>query len=85
MNCSAGGEGATAREVLRHKSVKEVVMVDIDKVGVHGLRNELNPSHSRACCQINTAEALCTTADLAHVSFQPLVEVLRYLNTCAPL
>ena len=29
--CS-GGEGATAREVLRHKSVEEVVMVDIDKV-----------------------------------------------------
>ncbi|WP_460173699.1 polyamine aminopropyltransferase [Vulcanisaeta sp. JCM 14467] len=25
-----GGEGATAREVLRHKSVEEVVMVDID-------------------------------------------------------
>lgn len=28
----AGGEGATAREVLRHKSVEKVVMVDIDKV-----------------------------------------------------
>ncbi|EFJ44354.1 hypothetical protein VOLCADRAFT_76291 [Volvox carteri f. nagariensis] len=27
-----GGEGATAREVLRHRSVEEVVMVDIDKV-----------------------------------------------------
>jgi thermospermine synthase len=27
-----GGEGATAREVLRHKSVEHVVMVDIDKV-----------------------------------------------------
>ena len=26
-----GGEGATAREVLRHKSVKKVVMVDIDE------------------------------------------------------
>lgn len=31
MPC-AGGEGATAREVLRHKSVEKVVMVDIDKV-----------------------------------------------------
>jgi hypothetical protein len=29
----AGGEGATAREVLRHKSVEKLVMVDIDKVG----------------------------------------------------
>lgn len=27
-----GGEGATAREVLRHKSVEKVVMVDIDEV-----------------------------------------------------
>ncbi len=27
-----GGEGATAREVLRHKTVEQVVMVDIDKV-----------------------------------------------------
>lgn len=26
-----GGEGATAREILRHKSVEEVVMVDIDE------------------------------------------------------
>ena len=30
---AAGGEGATAREVLRHKSVTKLVMVDIDKVG----------------------------------------------------
>lgn len=29
----AGGEGATAREVLRHKTVEKLVMVDIDKVG----------------------------------------------------
>eukprot|EP00201_Polytomella_parva_P001359 CAMPEP_0175084484 /NCGR_PEP_ID=MMETSP0052_2-20121109/28086_1 /TAXON_ID=51329 ORGANISM="Polytomella parva, Strain SAG 63-3" /NCGR_SAMPLE_ID=MMETSP0052_2 /ASSEMBLY_ACC=CAM_ASM_000194 /LENGTH=315 /DNA_ID=CAMNT_0016356295 /DNA_START=14 /DNA_END=961 /DNA_ORIENTATION=- len=27
-----GGEGATAREILRHKSVEKIVMVDIDKV-----------------------------------------------------
>jgi len=26
-----GGEGATAREVLKHRSVEEVVMVDIDE------------------------------------------------------
>lgn len=29
---AGGGEGATARECLRHKSVEKVVMVDIDKV-----------------------------------------------------
>ena len=27
-----GGEGATARECLRHKTVEKVIMVDIDKV-----------------------------------------------------
>lgn len=30
---AGGGEGATAREALRHRSVERVVMVDIDKVG----------------------------------------------------
>lgn len=29
---AGGGEGATVREVLRHKTVEKVVMVDIDKV-----------------------------------------------------
>ena len=29
---AGGGEGATAREVLRHRCVERVVMVDIDKV-----------------------------------------------------
>ena len=29
---AGGGEGATAREALRHRSVEKVVMVDIDKV-----------------------------------------------------
>lgn len=28
----SGGEGATAREVLKHKSVEQVVMADIDRV-----------------------------------------------------
>ena len=31
----AGGEGATAREVLRHKTVERCVMVDIDQVSPH--------------------------------------------------
>ena len=29
---SGGGEGATAREVLRHRGVERVIMVDIDEV-----------------------------------------------------
>lgn len=27
-----GGEGSTAREILRHKTVEKVVMCDIDEV-----------------------------------------------------
>ena len=27
-----GGEGSTAREILRHKTVQKVVMCDIDEV-----------------------------------------------------
>ena len=30
---AGGGEGATAREALRHRSLEKVVMVDIDEVG----------------------------------------------------
>lgn len=29
---AGGGEGATAREALKHRSVEKVVMVDIDQV-----------------------------------------------------
>mmetsp|Transcript_19808 Transcript_19808/g.62903 ORF Transcript_19808/g.62903 Transcript_19808/m.62903 type:complete len:326 (+) Transcript_19808:36-1013(+) len=36
-----GGEGATAREVLRHKSVERLVMVDIDKTVVDICREQL--------------------------------------------
>jgi len=36
-----GGEFATAREVLRHKSVERVVMVDIDKVACDMCREHL--------------------------------------------
>ncbi len=40
-----GGEGATLREVLRHKAVKRVVMVDLDKEVVD-LCKEFLPEHS---------------------------------------
>mmetsp|Transcript_24725 Transcript_24725/g.71391 ORF Transcript_24725/g.71391 Transcript_24725/m.71391 type:complete len:350 (-) Transcript_24725:163-1212(-) len=36
-----GGEGATLREVLRHKNVKRVVMVDIDQIAVKMCRDNL--------------------------------------------
>jgi spermidine synthase len=43
---AGGGEGATAREVLRHKSVERVVMVDIDDI-VCKTSKEFLPKHHR--------------------------------------
>ncbi len=40
-----GGEGATLREVLKYRSVEEVVMVDIDKVMVEIAKNYLKEWH----------------------------------------
>jgi len=42
-----GGEGSTAREVLRHTSVEKCVMVDIDKDVVHFCREHL-PENTEA-------------------------------------
>jgi len=41
---AGGGEGATAREVLRHKSVESLVMVDIDDIVVR-VSKEYLPKH----------------------------------------
>src|SRR4051794_41647088 len=38
---AGGGEGATLREVLRHRSVERVVMVDIDAAAVQACRDYL--------------------------------------------
>jgi spermidine synthase len=43
---AGGGEGATAREVLRHQSVTEVVMVDLDKEVVDLCKEHL-PNHHK--------------------------------------
>ncbi len=49
----AGGEGATAREVLRHKSVEQVVMVDIDKVSLlHSYNSKGDNSRKHRRCGI---------------------------------
>lgn len=40
-----GGEGATLRDVLKHKSVKEVVMVDIDKELVEMAKRDMPEWH----------------------------------------
>ena len=40
-----GGEGATLREILRHKSVEHVLMVDIDEEVVDGCKKHLPEWH----------------------------------------
>jgi len=40
-----GGEGSTAREVMRHKSVEKCVMVDIDGVVVDFCKEHLDENH----------------------------------------
>lgn len=45
---AGGGEGATLREVLRHKSVEKAVMVDIDEQVVGLARKWLGPWHKGA-------------------------------------
>ena len=44
VGIAGGGEGATAREVLRHNSVKRVTMVDLDREVVELCREHL-PAH----------------------------------------
>lgn len=45
---AGGGEGATLREVLYHKSVKQAVMVDIDREVVEASRQHLPAWHDGA-------------------------------------
>merc|ERR1719157_495014 len=45
VDIGGGGEGSTAREVLRHKSVEKCVMVDIDEVVVAFCKEHLDENH----------------------------------------
>jgi spermidine synthase len=45
---AGGGEGATLREILRHKTVESVVMVDIDGEAVEACRTYLADVHQGA-------------------------------------
>ncbi|HLH73242.1 MAG TPA: fused MFS/spermidine synthase [Chloroflexota bacterium] len=45
---AGGGEGATAREVLRHPTVESVIMVDIDEAAVRACRTYLTDFHQGA-------------------------------------
>jgi spermidine synthase len=52
---AGGGEGATLREVLSHKSVKKAVMVDIDEEVIALCRKYL-PGHSRGAFEDTRTE-----------------------------
>jgi spermidine synthase len=52
---AGGGEGATLREVLAHKTVKRVVMVDIDEE-VIALSQKYMPNHSRGAFEDSRTE-----------------------------
>ena len=56
-----GGEGATLREVLSHKSVEKVVMVDLDEEVVKISRQFL-PNHSKGAFEDSRVELVHTDA-----------------------
>ncbi|MBI4285705.1 MAG: polyamine aminopropyltransferase [Chloroflexi bacterium] len=58
---AGGGEGATLREVLRHKTVKRAVMVDLDEEVVRLCQKYL-PDHSQGAFQDRRAEVYHTDA-----------------------
>ncbi len=58
---AGGGEGATLREVLRHNTVKRVVMVDIDKEVIDLCKKYL-PDHSQGAFDDPRVELLHTDA-----------------------
>jgi len=58
---AGGGEGATLREVLSHRTVKRAVMVDIDDE-VTALCNKYLPGHSRGAFQDKRTEIHHTDA-----------------------
>ena len=79
-----GGEGATAREVLKHRSVERVVMVDIDKEFVDLCRAHLaswgqgafeDPRLELKCEDIN--KHLAETADSYDVIVGDLIDVVE--------
>jgi len=47
-----GGEGATLRELLRHRSIRRAVMVDIDQAVVEACRQHLPEMHGNAFADV---------------------------------
>lgn len=64
-----GGEGSTAREVLKHKSVEKCVMVDIDEDVVRFCKEHLEENHAtfadkRLLCEIDDCKAWIERSDM---------------------
>ncbi len=86
---AGGGEGATLREVLCHKSVKKVVMVDIDKQVVDICRKFLPAIHQNSfddpraeICYTDARKYLEETKDRFDVVIIDLVEPLEVGPAC---
>ena len=86
---AGGGEGATLREVLAHKTVKKVVMVDIDKQIIDICRQHLPSIHQGSFddprLQLNFADArlfLEQTHEKFDVIVLDLVEPLEEGPAC---
>lgn len=79
-----GGEGATAREILRHKSVEELVMADIDAEVCRVCKNEMKSWHQGAYddprMKLVTADAKATLEEYPDGYFDVIV-----LDLCDPL
>ena len=58
---AGGGEGATLREILRHKTVKRAVMVDIDEDVINTCKRFL-PDYSQGAFEDKRTEVLNTDA-----------------------
>jgi spermidine synthase len=86
---AGGGEGATLREALCHKSVKKVVMVDIDKQVVDICRQYLPAIHQHAfddpraeICYTDARKYLEETREKFDVVIIDLVEPLEVGPAC---
>ncbi len=86
---AGGGEGATLREVLKHKTVKRVVMVDIDRGVVDICRHYLPAFHQGsfddARLELHFTDArkyLEQTAESFDVAIVDLVEPLKEGPAC---
>jgi spermidine synthase len=84
-----GGEGATLREVLRHRTIGKAVMVDIDQAVVEACREHLPEMHGNAFTDPRTelrhedARAyLQTTSERFDVAIVDLTEPLEEGPAC---